>query len=122
MRHEIVAGDCGVALSAPSRLTPQFRLSQQPAQISVTGAILDQDIESRARIEHDLRTDERANARVFGGAEKTWRTVHAVTVSERERAVAEMHGFVDEVLGKRGAAQEAERALAAQLDVVSHRF
>jgi hypothetical protein len=89
----------------------------QLAEVAVPGSILDEHVERGAGLEGQLGSHERTDAEVLGGAEKAWCAVNAVAIAEGECSVAEVHRLVDEVLGERRTAQEAERALAAELDV-----
>src|SRR5438552_1119901 len=61
-----------------------------------------------------------AEAGAARGLEEARRGVDAARVGERQRVVAERGGALDQILRQRGAGEEAERAPAAQLDVVGH--
>ena len=91
---------------------------EQAAEVRVAGAVLDQQPERARVLDRDLGADERPHAGAPRGREEARRAVDAVAVGERERVVAERGGALDQVLRQRGAAQEAEGAAAAQLDVV----
>src|SRR5437667_137957 len=62
-----------------------------------------------------------AATRAARGLEEARRAVDAARVGERQRVVAERCGTLDQILRQRGAGEEAERAPAAQLDVVGYR-
>src|SRR5262249_36780854 len=96
------------------------RDGEEPAEVPVARAVLDQQPEGSRAGDRRLRADQRPHARAPGGGEETRRAVDAVPVAERERVVAERRGALDQVLGQRGAAQEAEGAATAELDVPGH--
>src|SRR5262245_17072625 len=116
----------GVCLNVgPARLRGAFLATErgraeEPAEIPVARPALDQEPEETRPGDRDPGTDERADARSARRLEEAWRAVDASPVGERERVVAERRGPFDEILGQRGAGEEAERAPAAELDVVKH--
>src|SRR5262249_45491108 len=90
---------------------------EQPTEIRVAGAVLDQERQGACVCDDDLRSHQRAHAGTARGGEEARRSVDAVTIAQGERGVAESRRALDQVLRQGGAAQEAEGALAAQLDV-----
>src|SRR5439155_24240932 len=99
---------------------PERARGEEPAEVAVAGAALDQEPELPRTRDRHLRADERADARAARGLEEARRAVDAAGVGECQRVVAERGGALDQILRQRGAGEEAERAPAAQLDVVSH--
>src|SRR2546428_492038 len=85
------------------------------------GALLDQEPEAAGARDRHLRADQGAETRAACGLEEARRAVDAARVGERQRIVAERGGTLDQILRQRGAGEEAERAPAAQLDVVGYR-
>src|SRR5262249_47301128 len=91
---------------------------EEPAEVPVAGAILDEEME-RARVAHDdVRADDRAHAGALGRLEEARRAVESVSIRERDRIVPERRGARDEILRQRRTGEERERAPAAKLDVV----
>src|SRR6266704_1064769 len=108
--------DQRLALRAPERAR-----GEEAAEVLVAGALLDQEPEAAGARDRHLRADQGAETRAARGLEEARRAVDAARVGERQRVVAEHGGAFDQILRQRGAGEEAERAPAAQLDVVSHR-
>src|SRR5439155_21084619 len=94
---------------------------EEAAEVLVAGAILDQEPEVAGTRDRHLGADERPDARLPGRLEEARRAVDAVPIGERQRVVLERRGARDQVLGQRRAGEKAERAPAAELDVISHR-
>src|SRR4029077_11225968 len=90
---------------------------EKPAEVPVARAILDQQPERPHARDRRLRSDQCTWARASRRGEETRCAVDALTVAQCERVVAERRGALDQILGQPGAAQEAERAATAQLDV-----
>src|SRR5262249_42837828 len=90
---------------------------EQAAEIRVAGAVLDHERQGARVRDDDLRSHQGAHADTPCGGEEARRSVDAVTIAQGERVVAERRRPFDQVLRQGGAAQEAEGAPAAQLDV-----
>src|SRR5207247_2393326 len=114
---------CAAARSARrrARRSPARAGGEEPAEVPVAGAALDQEPEQPRACDRHLRADERAQARAARGLEEAWRAVDAAPIRERQHVVAERGGALDQILRQRGAGEEAERAPAAELDVVRRR-
>src|SRR5207237_2029832 len=90
----------------------------QPAEILIAGAILDEQRDARVVvIDDELRSNERANAGLLRRAVKTRRAVNAVRVDERHRRYAARGGVIDEILGQTRAVEKRECGCGAQLRV-----
>src|SRR5213594_3223465 len=100
---------------------PEGARREEPAEVPVAVAVLDEQPEETSAVDCHLGPDQRPDAGAARGREEARRAVDAAAVRERERVVAECRRPIDQVLGQRGAGEEAEGAPAAQLDVVSRR-
>jgi hypothetical protein len=116
MLLDLVPRDAPLAFLAAERAR-----GQEPAEIRVPGAALDQHVQRTHALDDDVRAHDRAHAGLLRRLEEARRTGEPVAVRERDRVVPERRGARDEVLGQRRAVEEGERAPTAQLDVVSHR-
>jgi len=114
------------------RRLPQLRLvsrwpracmggGEEPAEVRVAALALDEEGDVRAAPERHLRARDRADAERLGGVGELERPVDAVVIGERERAVAELRGADDELLGLRGPVEERVGRMAVELDVRSAR-
>src|SRR5438128_10022075 len=117
MRFHLRTVDARFALRPPERAR-----SDQPAEILVSAALLDQQPEEAAALDRHARPHQRSDARAARGRDEPRRAVDAAMVGERERVVAERGRLIDQILGQRGAGEEAEGAPAAELDVVSRKY
>ncbi len=112
MLLELLPGRQGIALGTARR-----RGGEQAAEIRVAGAVLDQEGQDARIRDDDLRSHQGAHAGTARGGEEARRSVDAVTIAQGEGVVAECRRPLDQILRQGGAAQEAEGAPAAQLDV-----
>src|SRR5207247_4090070 len=100
---------------------PERSRREEPAEVPVAVAVLDEQPEETSAVDCHLGPDQRPDAGAARGREEARRAVDAAAVRERERVVAERGRLIDQVLGQRGAGEEAEGAPAAEFDVVSRR-
>ena len=100
-------------------LGPRSRMSgrEDPAEVGVAAARLDEERHVRASVERHLRAGDRPHTGVLRGVGELERAVDAVVVGQRERLVAELGGPRDELLRMRRAVEERVRGVAVQLDV-----
>ena len=94
--------------------------ADEPAEILVTRAVLREQGQHAAIGERDFRADERPDPVLVRTGVKPRRAIDAVAIEERERGQPELAGGLGELLGQRGAAQEAEGAGRMEFDVAAH--
>src|SRR4029453_7978352 len=103
----------GVALR-----TPRDGGREETAEIAIAGAVLDQQPERSRAGDRDLRADQCAHPGAPRRREETRRARDAGAGAARGGVVTQRRRALDQILGQRGAAQEAEGAATAKLDVV----
>jgi hypothetical protein len=85
VRFDLIPGDAAVPLRAPERAH-----REEPAEVRVPDAVLDEQMQ-RARVLHDdVRADDRAHARRLRRLEEPRRAVEPVPIRERDRVVPEL--------------------------------
>jgi hypothetical protein len=114
VRFDLLPSDASLAL-----LSTECAGGEQPAEVRVAGAILDEQMQHARALDDDVGPDDRAYAGLLRGLEEARRAGEAVAVRERDRVVPERRGAGDEVLGQGRAVEEGEGAPATQLDVVT---
>ena len=96
----------------------EFGTRDQPAEVLVAGARLDQQRQHGAVVKGQFRADDRPNAMFACRREKPRRAVNAVPVEQGERGHFEFRPPPRELRQRRRTAQKAKRAPAMKFDVV----
>ena len=94
----------------------QLQTRDQPGEVAIAVAILDEHRQARAVVQRQLAADERADARVLRGPVEARRAVDAVAIDERQRRHLEPRGLAHERLRLLGAFEKRERGLRVQFD------
>ena len=95
----------------------RVRLGQDPAQVRVALARLDEQRHVGAAVERHLGAGDRPHSEILRGMGELERAVDPVVVGERERGVAELGRAGGELFRQRGAVEERVRRVAVELDV-----
>ena len=117
-------GAAGSASAGPPLRRARGGVGQrdQPAEVGVAASrVLGQqrEVAARRRVrQRQLAAGDRPHPRRPRRVGERQRAAEPVVVGERQRPVAQRGGAVGQLLGLRGAVQEAERRVAVQLDVV----
>ena len=109
---QFVPADGGLVLGRA-----QVGLREQSAEVPVALARAHQHRQHRSVVHRQFRAEDRPDALLAGGVEDPWRAVKPHAIAHRQRRQAQAGGGAGELLGQRGAAQEAERAPGVQFDV-----
>jgi hypothetical protein len=97
-------------------------IGQETAEVLIACTGFDQDREDRTILHGQFRADDGANTGFFGLRVKPRRPVYAVAIGQRNGGQAKFGSEFGEMLRKRGAAQEAERAAGVEFDITGSRL
>jgi hypothetical protein len=111
VRGEIVEPD------APRPLRRgELEAGDEPAEVAIAVAVLDEHGQPRAVVERHLATDDRPHAGVLGRAMKASGAVHPVAIDQGDGGHPDARGLGHQRFGLVGAFQERERGLRVKLD------
>ncbi len=102
-------------LGARLHFLPRYQL----AQIAIADGVFAQE-QQRVAVDAELSAADGTETGLLGRFGKARQTVKTALVGQRQRAVAKLRGARGQLLRLRGPGEEAEGALAAQLDIRNH--
>ena len=92
----------------------------EPAEVAVARAVLDEQSEVRAVLDRQLGARDRLDPQPLAGLGELHRAPEAVVVGERDRLIAVNRRGGDHFLGRRGAVEERVGGVGVKLDVVHY--
>jgi len=113
-----VLGQGGQGQAGSSLLSGQLTGAEQATQIGVAALGFYQEEEVAVIVKRHLRAKERPYAGVARCGPETDRSVQTVVVCERQRAVTERRGTLDQSLGGGGSIEQRIVAMAMQFGIV----
>ena len=101
----------------PGRSSVRVRAREQPAEVRVAAAALDQHGQVRAALQRQLAARDRAQPQRLRRMSELERAVEPVVIGQRHRLVAQLDRPGGQLLGLRGPVQEGVGRVGVELDV-----
>jgi hypothetical protein len=107
-------------LALPHALRPKPRRGEQPTEVLIAPAVLDQKQQRRPAGQRDVGADDRTHPGAARRREEAGGPVDPVPIGERQRVRTPVGGRGDQIFRKRRAFEKAEGGATAQLDIIRH--